>query len=90
MTKVEKISIALTPQLAEAVRVAVEAGDYASSSEVIREALRAWTEKRAARTEAIERIRTAWDAGIASGIAPRRRTAAEIKADGRRRLGLEA
>lgn len=90
MTKVEKISIALTPQLAEAVRVAVDTGDYASSSEVVREALRAWTEKRAARAEAIERVRAAWDTGIASGIAPRRRTAAEIQADGRRRLGLKA
>jgi len=40
MTKVEKLSIALTSELAEAVRGAVDAGDYASSSEAVREALR--------------------------------------------------
>ena len=40
MSKVEKVSIALTPELMDAVRVAVESGDYASTSEAIREAVR--------------------------------------------------
>jgi antitoxin ParD1/3/4 len=46
MSTVEKLSIALAPEMAEAVRSAVNAGVYASTSEVIREALRDWRQKR--------------------------------------------
>lgn len=42
MSKLEKLSISLTPELAFLVRSAVTEGDYASTSEVIREALRDW------------------------------------------------
>ena len=40
MATVEKLSIALTPEMVKEVRMAVKNGEYASSSEVIREALR--------------------------------------------------
>jgi antitoxin ParD1/3/4 len=89
MSKVEKISIALTSELAEAVRVAVDMGDYASSSEVIREALRDWTEKREARAAKIADLRAAIQSGLDSGVSPRRRTAEEIIAEGRRRLATK-
>jgi S-DNA-T family DNA segregation ATPase FtsK/SpoIIIE len=42
MSKLERLSISLTPELASLVRSAVAEGDYASTSEVIREALRDW------------------------------------------------
>jgi antitoxin ParD1/3/4 len=42
MAKVEKLSIALTSEMAEEIRRVVKRGEYASSSEVIREALRDW------------------------------------------------
>ena len=42
MSRLEKLSISLTPELASLVRSAVTEGDYASTSEVIREALRDW------------------------------------------------
>lgn len=42
MGKVEKISIALTDEMLASVKEAVASGDYASSSEVIRHALRDW------------------------------------------------
>lgn len=86
MSKVEKLSIALTNELAEVVRVAVSSGNYASSSEVIREALRDWSEKQQRKADAIARLRQAWDEGVASGVSPTRRTAAEIAAEGRRVL----
>lgn len=44
----ERITITLTTEIAALVRGAVERGDYASSSEIIREALRDWREKRLA------------------------------------------
>lgn len=46
MGKVEKISVALTDELLFSVQSAVNSGDYASSSEVIREALRQWKSRR--------------------------------------------
>ena len=42
MSKLEKLSISLTHELASLVRSAVTEGGYASTSEVIREALRDW------------------------------------------------
>jgi antitoxin ParD1/3/4 len=82
MSEIEKVSVALTSELAEKVRAAVRSGDYASSSEVVRDALRGWSERRDER----DRLRRLVEEGIASGVAPRRRTPAEINADGRKRL----
>jgi antitoxin ParD1/3/4 len=67
MSKVEKLSIALTPELAEVVRVAVDGGDYASSSEVIREALRDWTDKRQRRAAQLAELQRFIQEGIDSG-----------------------
>ncbi len=61
MAHAEKLSIALTPEMAEMVRQAVDSGDYASASEVIREALRDWKTKRI--------LGQLWDQGLASGRA---------------------
>jgi len=64
---VEKISIALPQEMAALVRQAVDTGEYASSSEVIREALRAWQHERALRQCAFDELRTAIQEGINSG-----------------------
>jgi len=42
MATVEKVSVALSPELLEMVKDAVGSGRYGSASEVIREALREW------------------------------------------------
>jgi len=47
MTSIEKVSIALPSDMLAMVKQAVEGGDYASSSEVVREALREWKARRA-------------------------------------------
>ena len=47
MTEIERMTITLPSDMAAVVKGAVEGGDYASSSEVIREALRDWKMKRA-------------------------------------------
>jgi antitoxin ParD1/3/4 len=46
MANVEKLSVALTPEMAAELREAVEAGDYGSVSEVVRDALRDWRVRR--------------------------------------------
>ena len=66
MTSVEKLSIALTPEMARDVRMAVKSGEYASSSEVIREALRDWRRKRVFQDQEIEELRGMWRKGVES------------------------
>jgi antitoxin ParD1/3/4 len=46
MANVEKLSITLSKEMADSVRDAVESGDYATTSEVIRDALRGWRFRR--------------------------------------------
>ena len=67
MANVEKISVSMTPQQANLLRDAVNSGAYASSSEVIREAMRDWSAKWETRKGDIERLRQLWDEGKASG-----------------------
>lgn len=84
MASIEKISVALPADMLALVRAAVESGDYASTSEVIREALREWKGRREMRGEAIEEIRRLWREGLAS---PGRHAlnAEEIRREGRKR-----
>lgn len=67
MSKVEKISVALSSELLETVKGAVDSGEYASASEVIREALREWRLRQPLRQAEVERLRKAWADGMASG-----------------------
>lgn len=57
---VEKISIALPPEMVAQVRQAVETGEYASSSEVVRDALRDWTYKRHLQQQGVAELRQLW------------------------------
>ena len=85
MPNVEKFSIALTPEMAKEVRMAVKSGEYASSSEVIREALRDWHRKRAFQDQEIEELRSLWREGVESGKG-RYGSMEEIKQAARKRL----
>lgn len=55
------------PEMAAFVRDAVEFGEYASSSEVIREALRDWKQKRLLQLQNFDELRRLWQEGIDSG-----------------------
>jgi antitoxin ParD1/3/4 len=69
MAEVQKVSVALTNEQIVALREAVATGDYATTSEVVREAVRDWQLKRAQRQEDVRRLRALWDEGKASGPA---------------------
>jgi antitoxin ParD1/3/4 len=60
MPTVEKISIALPPEMVAQVRLAVDTGEYASSSEVVRDALRDWTHKRQLQQSGVDELRRLW------------------------------
>jgi len=89
MSNVEKVSVALTQDMLATVKSAVASGDYASSSEVIREALRDWKLRRALEAQSIEEVRRLVKAGIESGFEPHDGMDG-IKAEGRRRLARRA
>ncbi len=85
MPNVEKMSIALTPEMAAAVRAAVENGEYVSSSEVIRDALREWHLRRSLQEKEVGELRQLWQQGIESGPGQYADMDA-IKAEAKRRL----
>jgi antitoxin ParD1/3/4 len=61
------VTISLSPQQVERLNTAVESGAYASSSEVIREALRLWEQREEMRALEIARLKQAYEEGLASG-----------------------
>lgn len=69
MPTIEKVSVALTSEQIAALRAAVDAGEYATTSEVVREAIRDWQLKRELQQDDIHRLRQLWQEGLASGPA---------------------
>jgi antitoxin ParD1/3/4 len=67
MSNVQKVSVALTPEFMALLKEAVETGEYTSASEVIRDALRYWKERRTQQDIGAEELRRLWREGIESG-----------------------
>lgn len=57
MSTAEKLSITLPPEMVTAIKTRVEAGSYASTSEVLREAMRLWLRQEEEHEERIAAIR---------------------------------
>jgi antitoxin ParD1/3/4 len=85
MANVEKVSVALTSEQVATLRAAVDAGEYATTSEIVREAVRDWQTKRKLQREDVKTLRRLWDEGKASGPA-RPLDFRELKREGRRLL----
>lgn len=66
MAETKHITVAFPWPIAAQLRAAVEAGEYASTSEAICDAVRLWGDRR---QQDIEKLRQAWDEGKASGSA---------------------
>jgi len=70
--------------MAKLVRGAVESGEFATSSEVVREALQEWERRRTRQREEEQELRRSWDDGLDSS--PGRFADIDaIKAEARRR-----
>jgi len=77
----ERMTIAMPAEMAETLRQTVAGGEYASTSEVVREALRDWTRNRDAERRDLEALRTAIKTGIDSGVGiPADQIFAELRA----------
>jgi antitoxin ParD1/3/4 len=57
MHSAEKISVTMTPEMLRIVRQSVEAGEYASTSEALRDAVRVWSRQRIEDAERLTAIR---------------------------------
>ncbi len=57
MEAAEKISITMTPEMMREVRASVAAGEYASTSEALRDAVRLWQRAREEQAERLAAIR---------------------------------
>ena len=85
MATVEKVSIALTQEFAADIRAAIAGGEYASTSEVIRDALRTWKQVRERRSVALNELRRLWRDGVEGGFPADSMDAEDIKRRGRER-----
>jgi antitoxin ParD1/3/4 len=71
MAELERLTITMPGELAAAVRAAVAGGDYASTSEVMREAIRDWKIKRTVQQEELAALKADIDKGLAEVAAGR-------------------
>lgn len=81
MPAVERMTITMPSEMAETLRQTVAGGEYASTSEVVREALRDWTRRRDGERRDLEALREAIRVGLDSGPGiPAEEVFAELRA----------
>lgn len=71
MSEIERLTITLPPEMAAVVKQAVATGDYASTSEVVRAALRDWKLKRALQIEELAALKADIETGLSDVAAGR-------------------
>jgi antitoxin ParD1/3/4 len=71
MAEIERVTITLPADMAAVVRGAVEMGDYASTSEVVRDALRDWKLKRTVQIQELAALKADIERGLADMAAGR-------------------
>ena len=71
MADIERMTITMPTEMAAIVKNAVDTGDYASSSEVVRAALRDWKLKRTLQLEELATLKADIDVGLADIAAGR-------------------
>lgn len=81
MSAIERLTITVPSEMAATVRAAVDGGEYASASEVIRDALRGWMREQDTARRELEELRAAIRAGLESGPGiPAEEVFAELRA----------
>ena len=71
MAELARLTITMPGDLAAVVKAAVAGGEYASTSEVMREALREWKLRRAVQSEKLAALKADIDKGLADVAAGR-------------------
>ena len=65
MSRLERITVTLPEEMVMKMRVFVEAGEYVTASEIVREALRNWSDHQERREAALAALRLEIDKGLA-------------------------
>jgi antitoxin ParD1/3/4 len=86
MSKLERITVTMPEEMAARLRAAVETGQYATTSEVVREALRDWNEDQ----ERLEAKRELMRKEIEKGLEGPFLDGPEVMADLLKRVSREA
>ncbi|MBM3550949.1 MAG: ribbon-helix-helix protein, CopG family [Alphaproteobacteria bacterium] len=71
MAEIERLTITLPADMAAVVKAAVAEGNYASTSEVVREAIRDWKMKRMLQLQELSALKAEIDKGLADVAAGR-------------------
>jgi len=71
MAEIERLTVTLPAEMTAVIRDAVATGDYASTSEVVREAVRDWKMKRALQLQELTALKADIDKGLADVAAGR-------------------
>ena len=67
MSTIERLTVTMPAEMAATLRNSVEGGEYASTSEIVREAVRDWTRKRDTDLRDLDALREAIRIGDESG-----------------------
>ncbi|HTT82257.1 MAG TPA: type II toxin-antitoxin system ParD family antitoxin [Rhizomicrobium sp.] len=74
MSDIERLTVTLPGEMTAVIKDAVATGDYASTSEVVREAVRDWKMKRALQLQELAALKADIDKGLADVAAGRVKT----------------
>ncbi len=80
MSKLERITVTMPEEMVAKMRAAVESGEYATTSEIVREALRDWNEYQERRHAKLEKLRALIAEGEQSETLDGEVTLAELRA----------
>lgn len=80
MGKLERITVTMPEEMAARLRAAVDSGAYATTSEIVREALRDWSDDQDRKEAAVERLRAMVEEARAGPSYPAEEVFAEIRA----------
>ena len=73
-TTLERLTITMPSEMAASIKQAVDDGEYASTSEVVREALREWTTRRQLMLNELSALKADIDQGLVDVAAGRVKT----------------
>lgn len=79
MGKLERITVTMPEEMAERLRAAVERGEYATTSEVVREALRGWGDEREKQEARRRWLRSEIEKGLAGPFYPAEEVFSELR-----------
>ena len=81
MSKLERITVTMPEEMAAKMRAAVESGEYATTSEIVRDALRDWNDLQERQREKLRWLRAEIQKGIDSPSRPADEVFAELLAE---------